>query len=546
MNATLKTSLLGLALLAAGAASSCKSTHHGSSSTSSTTSTASTSSSSTARTSSTGSSATPSTGAKPPTAPPTPRTSMPTAGMTTSKFAYPTGDERTSALVLAKKVPNQVMANEPFTYEYEITNVSSLPLDDVKITETPSTNFTMTSSSVKAMTTGGNNVWNVGSLSPGQSAAITVTGSAKSTGNVDSCTTIDYQSGLCSTIAVVKPALDVKVAGPAEVTTCDEICYKYTVTNTGTGMARNVVLRGNLPNGMTTKDGKSSFSRNIGDLREGGSATYDLCVDAAKGSYQRGGTAAAEGTLTAESNRVATVVKQPVLTIEKTGKDSIFAGQKIKYSIVVRNTGDGVAEGVKIVDTLPAGTTFVSASMGRTPTAGKVEWPLGNLQPGEERTVELELKANQIGNVPNTAECQGTCAPKVSKSSTCKVGGIPAILLEVVDIEDPVAVGDETTYVITVTNQGTAEDTNIVIKAQLPPNTSYVSSSGPVAGSSGMATGRDISFAKHPRLAPKAEIEYRITVRGDSAADARFRVSMNSDNLTSEAVEETEATNFYE
>ncbi len=41
--------------------------------------------------------------------------------------------------------------------------------------------------------------------------------------------------------------------------------------------------------------------------------------------------------------------------------------------------------------------------------------------------------------------------------------GIAAVMLEVIDIEDPIPVGDTATYLITATNQGSAPQTNMKV-----------------------------------------------------------------------------------
>ena len=111
-----------------------------------------------------------------------------------------------------------------------------------------------------------------------------------------------------------------------------------------------------------------------------------------------------------------------------------------------------------------------------------------------------------------------------------------------VDITDPVEVGQQTTYVITVTNQGSAADTNIRIVTKLPAEQSFVTATG---ATNATANGKTITFAPLGSLAPGASTSWRVTVRADSAADSRFSVEMTSDNLTS-PVNETEATNLYE
>ncbi|HOK97035.1 MAG TPA: hypothetical protein PKW71_13025, partial [Anaerohalosphaeraceae bacterium] len=110
------------------------------------------------------------------------------------------------------------------------------------------------------------------------------------------------------------------------------------------------------------------------------------------------------------------------------------------------------------------------------------------------------------------------------------------------DVSDPIEVGGNETYIITVTNQGSAQDTNISIKAMLEESMQYVSSSGATSGSFADGT---VTFAPLPNLAPKAKATWQVVVKAVKPGDVRFKVVMNTDQL-SRSVEETEATHFYQ
>ena len=61
--------------------------------------------------------------------------------------------------------------------------------------------------------------------------------------------------------------------------------------------------------------------------------------------------------------------------------------------------------------------------------------------------------------------------------------GVAALLIELVDDPDPLQVGETTTYTIRVTNQGTADDNNVVIVANFPNGiTPTTATGGTVAG----------------------------------------------------------------
>jgi uncharacterized membrane protein len=122
------------------------------------------------------------------------------------------------------------------------------------------------------------------------------------------------------------------------------------------------------------------------------------------------------------------------------------------------------------------------------------------------------------------------------------VEGIAAILLEVVDIDDPVEVGAETGYEILITNQGTDFATNIQIKLDVPEGMEITGVKGPTEGT---IQDRTVFFASLPKLAPRADAIYRVKVKGLKAGDFRVSVQAQSDTLKS-PVNEEESTKVYQ
>ncbi len=123
------------------------------------------------------------------------------------------------------------------------------------------------------------------------------------------------------------------------------------------------------------------------------------------------------------------------------------------------------------------------------------------------------------------------------------VKGVPAILLEMWDDPDPIEVGSTTTYTIVVTNQGSIEDTNILVTAIIPAEEDYASSDG---ATKGKVDGKTVTFAPLPSLAPKAKATWKIVVKGNKEADVRFKVLLKSDATGTVPVEKTESTHIYQ
>jgi uncharacterized repeat protein (TIGR01451 family) len=118
---------------------------------------------------------------------------------------------------------------------------------------------------------------------------------------------------------------------------------------------------------------------------------------------------------------------------------------------------------------------------------------------------------------------------------------IPAILLEVVDLEDPVEVGKPVTYVIKVTNQGTIVGNNIRLVCTLPPCQAFVSGDGATAV---QAQGDTVTMESLPTLEPKAAASWRVVCKATQAADARIKVALTSDQVPRPVVHH-EATQQY-
>ena len=456
--------------------------------------------------------------------------------------AYPTGDRKTSTVMVERSAPKEVQAGSPYSYTLKVTNLTGLPLEDVSVKEILGDGFTFTSASPKPTKTGADLEWMLGTLPARQSRTITIQGSAKNTGSIKNCNEVDWAARLCTTTHVVNPALALNLSGPASVLSCEPITYKVVVSNKGTGAAHNVVVDCKMPDGMHTADGRTSMRVNIGDLAAGQSRQKSIAVKAEHdGTFSHVCTATADGGLKATSNKVSTVVSTPVLAIKKTGPERAFAGRTVHYTVTVTNTGKVDARDVVIQDILPSGAKFVSATGGGKASAGRVNWKLASLAAGKSVVLDVVVKAVSTGTLHNTATAQAYCAKPVSASVDTVVTGIPAILLEVVDLEDPIAVGSVLTYRITATNQGTAPGTNIKIVASLEDTMEFVSAGGDTTGSH---SGRTVTFAPLKSLAPKESAVWTVKVKAVGEGDVRFAIEMTSDQLK-RPVNETEATNFY-
>jgi uncharacterized repeat protein (TIGR01451 family) len=118
----------------------------------------------------------------------------------------------------------------------------------------------------------------------------------------------------------------------------------------------------------------------------------------------------------------------PGLTVSKTGPTSAPTDTDITYTINYANTGGATATNVIIHDTVPAGTTFVSATGGGTFSGGVVTWNVGDLAAGANGSVQFTVHITQasgvIVNGNYTIEADGI-APIFGPPVTTELGGPP-------------------------------------------------------------------------------------------------------------------------
>lgn len=164
-----------------------------------------------------------------------------------------------------------------------------------------------------------------------------------------------------------------------------------------------------------------------------------------------------------------TTCGQPVICIKKFGPACACLYCPINYRLEVCNTGSAVAFDVVVQDNIPEGLTHSSGYRCLT-------YQLGNLCPGESKTICLDLCASKRGTVTNTATVSYCGGPKCTAEATTiinepcvqvtKTGADWAYICKPVD------------YTITVTNPGDLVLRDVVVDDISPAGTTVIAAPG--------------------------------------------------------------------
>lgn len=456
-------------------------------------------------------------------------------------MSFPTGVQGHDGLLLEKIVPAEVMVGQPFNYEYRVINLTPYPIHQVAVMDRVSGAFKMSESDPKPdNVSDGVATWNIGDMSGRETRTIKVRGTASEEGVVTTCGWATYSPILCEPIKVVKADLQLVKEGPAEVIICDPIPYTIRVTNTGSSVLTGVRVSDQMDSGLSA-NGSQSASFDVGTLRPGESRQFTVNAQAARtGEFTNVAKATSAQGVTAEDS-VTTVVKAPSLSIACTADEERFVGRPIEVCFTVTNNGNAPSANSVVEVMVPAGASFRGASTGGSLVGNKVVWNLGTIPAEGNKEVCANFVGTEVGRLTFAGTVTGSCADAAQTSCSTKVSGIPAVLLEVIDIEDPIEVGGNETYEIVVTNQGSAEGTNIKIVCTLEDTQQFISAGG---ATQAKANGQVIEFAPLPSLAAKQKASWRLVAKAVKAGDVRFSVRMTTDQ-TERPVEETESTHQY-
>ncbi len=437
---------------------------------------------------------------------------------------------------MTKVMPREAALGAEFAAELNIAAQACAA--NVMVRDVIPENTSYVRSEPPATVEGNQLLWKLGDMDAGQTLTAKIWFKANKEGTVVNCATVSADPRVCAATQVVNPAVQLTKTQPKEIVICDPIPVTLVVRNSGSSRLTGVKVTDTLPSGLTS-DGRTSLVFDAGNLAPGESKEFKFnATAAAPGSYVNPASVATDQGASAKAS-ATTVVRQPVLTITCKARDQQYIGRPFDVCFTVSNTGDAASTATQISVPIPSGLTFNSATAGGRVSGGSVVWEIASLAAKASQDVCATFTSEGAGTFNFNASAKGACAKPVTTSCATKVIGISALLLEKADNPDPIQVGENTTYRVKVTNQGSADDTNIKMVVEFPAEIDPVS-----ASNGGVVSGKKVVFPAYPRLAPKQAFEYTITAKGVKVGDARVTFIRTSDGIPAPTSAE-ESTRVY-
>ena len=428
---------------------------------------------------------------------------------------------KSAVLEVSATGPAQIGLLTNAAYDITVSNSGDFDATGTELTAVLPTGLEYVSATNSATISGSTVTWNLGTVAMGGSVSVSLTATGVQTGDQVINYRVASDEGLSAstttTTEVIPGGLELTKTGPATAAIGSQATYNIEVLSTGTGANTLVRLVDTVPTGMSFVSSDPASTRvgsqvtiALGTLNPDDRSTVTIVLRADQtGDWTNQATVtSAEGAT--DSAEATTTVVQPVLALTKSGPATALLNANFDYTITVTNNGDGDATGATVVDTLPAGLTYVSSDPAGAASGSTVTWNVGELAPDDSATVTLTVRGTAGGakvNVATASSGGNSFQPEARATTTILV---PDITVEKAG-RPAMFVGNQVTYTLTASNSGDAALTGVTITDTIPTGMSYVTSSpaGTVS-----EDGAQVSWSVG-NLAVDAETSVTVTLRGD-------------------------------
>ena len=451
---------------------------------------------------------------------------------------------QTPSVTIEKIAPPEIQVGKPAKFQIIVRNTGPVTAENVEVTDpVPQGTQLINQPPKTTLSNRGEILWKVGDLKPGEESKLEVELMPISEGEIGSVASVQFRSTASVRTVATKPDLLLELTAPKQVMIGDSATVHLKLTNRGTGVASGVVLSSKVPPQFQHPAG-NELEFEIGQLKPGDVRDIELVLHA----VQAGGTVVAltaqgdAANLRAEQSANIEVVA-PGLKVQITGPRERYLEKQAKYTVTVDNPGTAAAKNLQLVTQLPKGMQFVEASDSGyfDAASNSVMWGLDELPARENAPVTLTVLAKEAGEEKLRSEVHAAGNLSDTAEQVTMVEGVAAVSFTVVDVEDPVEVGGQATYEIHVVNQGSKAANRLQVMAVLPQEIKPVSGEGP---SKQAINGQQVLFEPLARLAPKADVTYRVVGQCLAPGDCRVQVLLKTDEMEKPVTKE-ESTRVY-
>jgi uncharacterized repeat protein (TIGR01451 family) len=456
---------------------------------------------------------------------------------------------RGALLSLDMTGPPVVSVGQEIPYTITITNGGQIESGPITLRDALPESLQFAHSEPRASIEGSQLIWTLGNLPPGGRHVVQLALRATHAGEVNNCVQMNTAEGIqdskcvrtqVSAQQLAQLTLTMNDVPPPPVNTL--VNYLITVANPGTGPATNVTLNAEFDAALEHQSHASTLTTVIGTLAPGESKAMPLTLTPRRaGQFPIRVVATADGNLRAQVEKTVSVQNARLL-LSSTGPKAAYVDKTVTWTIIVANPGDLPLGNAVVRAQLPPEVAFQDASELGKQMSNEVVWTLGALIGRGQKTLNVTGRCLRPAGQTSLGVI-ATADPGLQEqvNTPLQILGVPAFLMQIAKVGDPVPVGGKVTYRISVSNTGSLAATQVELTTQVAPQLKVTSTDGPTRA---LINGNQVSFPAIESLQAKQTVIYTVEAQGMQPGDVRFRAELRSAALSGPVVKEESTTVF--
>ncbi|WP_339727943.1 hypothetical protein [uncultured Gimesia sp.] len=436
-------------------------------------------------------------------------------------------------MTIQKLAPPEAVLGQPFIYHVLVKNSGTTSAHKVVVEDRIPKGAKLTGTIPRAEQINDRIIWRLGAMSPGTEKKISIRVIPEMAGQIGSVATVNFATEVASETKITSPKLAIQSDQPGAVKPGEITVVNYTITNSGSGDAKNVYIRSIIPP-QFTHPGGDDLEYNVGVIPAGATKQIQLKLKAIKpGAGKTISSVIGDGNLKAETEVPLKVIgngEQFLLT--RKGPKNRYLGRSGVYENVIANNTEKPIQNISVFESVPPGMKFVTASAnGQFDTVRNVvQWDIPELAASDQRVLTIELEPVEVGKVISTVQVVTDNNTKFSANlqSEVTVIGQPLLKVETSELKGPLEVGEKMAMQIQLVNQGSASATNVEFRVKIPKELVFLAAKGPVRY---RQAGSYVIFEPTQELAAKQALNFELSFTAQSTGDARVLVQVQSKQM---------------
>jgi uncharacterized repeat protein (TIGR01451 family) len=326
--------------------------------------------------------------------------------------------------------------------------------------------------------------WTLNSLPAGTEKVLKVRVKPTRVGPLDHAATVSLSTAARSRTVVQQPRLRVEqVASTTKVLKGQQVQFKITVSNPGTGTARNVLVQARLSGGLRHEQNSRSLDLTLPEVRPNETITLTpLVLDTVAGGMQTCEVLVSSPDVVpgpedeqAQSARSEVEVLEPMLNLTIQGPERGYTRKTVSYHLLVENPGTAPIQNVQIAIYVPEGGELTAKPSGSRYTSNdrNLRLMIPRVEPKERADYEFRVQLGGVGLFKLAAAAKAPTSDRPLESSavyTTDIQGMADVRVKAVERNRIHDVGDIVEFEISLENMGTKEASQVVLSAELTSN----------------------------------------------------------------------------